>query len=65
MSIQLTDGSKYEGGDLRFQTATDEPAPRGVGSLVVFPSYLVHRVDPVTKGARLSLVSWIAGPPFR
>ena len=65
MSVQLSNGDDYEGGDFTFQTATDQPAPRSIGSLIVFPSYLVHRVEPVTKGKRLSLVSWIAGPPFR
>ena len=35
------------------------------GSLVVFPSYIHHRVKPITKGKRYSLVVWFCGEPFR
>ena len=35
------------------------------GSIVIFPSYLWHRVTPVTKGVRYSLVIWNLGYPFR
>ena len=35
------------------------------GSIVVFPSFVYHRVKPVTKGTRYSLVIWINGEPFR
>ena len=38
---------------------------KGVGSVIVFPSYLLHRVKPVTKGTRYSLVVWSLGPPFK
>ena len=65
LSIQLSDGSEYEGGDFRFLGPTDAPAPRARGSLIAFPSFVTHRVEPVTQGERLSLVSWISGPPFR
>ncbi|MCH9026403.1 MAG: 2OG-Fe(II) oxygenase [Proteobacteria bacterium] len=65
LSVQLSDPADYEGGELEFLSATDELAPRSRGSLIAFPSYLAHRVRPVTKGTRLSLVSWIGGPPFR
>ena len=68
MSILLNDPSEYEGGVLEFNT------PNGLfqckelnqaGSLVVFPSNVSHRVTPVTKGTRYSLVSWSLGPPYR
>lgn len=65
MSIQLSDAADYDGGDLEFMAATDQPTPRDIGTLVVFPSFLVHRVAPVTRGRRVSLVSWISGPAFR
>ncbi len=64
MSLQLSDGQDYDGGDLQFRART-EPVLRERGSLIVFPSYLEHRVTPVTRGQRVSLVSWVAGPPFR
>ena len=35
-----------------------------MGTVIVFPSYMVHRVRPVTKGTRYSLVSWFCGEPF-
>jgi len=35
------------------------------GSIVVFPSDMEHRVAPVTKGIRYSLVVWFVGPPFK
>ncbi|MGD8574046.1 MAG: 2OG-Fe(II) oxygenase [Gammaproteobacteria bacterium] len=64
LSVQLSDASEYDGGELEFMS-TDELAPRAIGSLVAFPSFLAHRVRPVTRGTRHSLVSWISGPPFR
>ena len=64
LAVQLSDPDEYDGGDFEFM-ATNEPAPRQIGSLIAFPSFLVHRVCPVTRGRRMSLVSWISGPPFR
>lgn len=40
------------------------PAELTIGSMIIFPSYKLHRVTPVTKGQRWSLVSWVSGPPF-
>lgn len=68
MSILLNDPSNFKGGQLEFDT------PNGLfvckelntqGSLVVFPSNVKHRVAPVIKGTRYSLVSWTLGPPFK
>ena len=44
-------------------TATKEPNPKG--SIIVFPSYVLHQVKPVTAGLRYSLVVWTLGYPFR
>jgi PKHD-type hydroxylase len=63
MSVQLSDGADYDGGDLEFM-ASEESGIRDRGSLIVFPSFLEHRVTPVTRGVRASMVSWIAGPPL-
>lgn len=64
--IQLTDPSEYEGGDLEFLTNNQPLAiERQKGLAVVFPSWLLHRVTPVTKGTRRSLVVWTGGPAFR
>ena len=65
LSVQLSDGADYDGGDLRFPGPTDEPAPRERGALIALPSFVTHRVEPVTRAERLSLVSWISGRPFR
>ena len=65
ISIQLSDPADYEGGDLEFFGMADFQPPRGLGTAIAFPTFLAHRVKPVTRGVRLSLVTWIAGPPFR
>ena len=77
-SCQLTDSSKYEGGELEFDFRDYNPSKRNKlkhvvqpkaafkkGSIIVFPSWLWHRVKPVTKGERYSLVIWNIGYPFR
>lgn len=76
VTISLSHPHEYEGGVLEFDTRTqDEPndksnivpckqiLPRG--SICVFPSFTHHRVSPVTKGKRLSLVQWNLGPEWR
>ena len=66
MSIQLSDPNDYEGGDLQFHKSKDvDTAPKEKGTIIFFPSFLCHRVTPVTKGVRHSLVTWITGPPYR
>lgn len=62
MSIVLNDD--YEGGEFEF---FDNPnlIKEKKGTIIVFPSYLVHRVKPVTKGTRYSLVVWFCGEPFK
>lgn len=66
MTLQLSDPHEYAGGELQMQlgswTAT-MPVKRG--ALVVFPSWTPHRVQPVTRGERRSLVVWAHGPNFR
>ena len=64
--LQLTDPSEYEGGDLEFLTA---PGPilakKQKGLIYAFPSWVLHRVTPVTSGVRRSLVVWVSGPKFK
>jgi PKHD-type hydroxylase len=38
---------------------------RQKGSALLFPSYMLHRVTPVTSGTRKSLVLWVGGNPYR
>lgn len=64
--IQLSDPSEYEGGDLLTITSDSaQPMPKGLGMAIIFPSWMLHEVTPVTKGTRRSLVCWISGPPFK
>ena len=75
VTVSLSDPEDYEGGVLEFDLRNTgqintseiikckEILPRG--SIVVFPSYTWHRVSPVTKGTRLSLVQWNLGPGFK
>tara|TARA_R110000822_G_scaffold105285_1_gene232804 strand:+ start:1372 stop:1974 length:603 start_codon:yes stop_codon:yes gene_type:complete len=64
--IQLSDESKYKGGELGLYEA-DKPYifSKKQGTLCLFPSYVLHEVTPVTKGERYSLVAWITGPSFK
>jgi len=69
----LSDPKDYKGGELEFQFRNmDDPKAiyecheiRPRGSIIVFPSFVWHRVAPVTKGTRYSLVIWNLGYPFR
>lgn len=66
--IQLSDGDEYEGGDFELDPQYQQPnrdALRKKGTVFVFPSFVRHRVTPVTKGVRKSLVGWIEGPCFK
>jgi PKHD-type hydroxylase len=65
MTIQLTDGADYDGGDLEIVGSGTNPAGRARGAATFFPSYMAHRVTPVTRGVRRSLVAWGSGPAFR
>ncbi len=66
ITVQLSDADAYEGGDLQFQINNRvETAPRRKGTVVVFPSFIQHRVTEVTSGKRNSIVGWLSGPPYR
>jgi PKHD-type hydroxylase len=66
ITVQLSDPNDYEGGDLEIWCGkTYEKLPRFKGATCLFPSYLMHRVTPVTKGVRKSLVLWVGGSSFR
>ena len=63
--VQLSDPDEYVGGKLQFMINRDIiDAPMGKGTVIFFPSYLLHRVTKVEKGWRNSLVCWFHGPPF-
>ena len=65
LTVQLSDEKAYDGGELQFFPNSFQ-APKGQGVIAIFPSFVPHRVTPVTRGTRFSLVSWVAGEaPFR
>jgi PKHD-type hydroxylase len=65
VTIQLTTPSDYDGGELEFVGMGAMEESRQQGSATIFPSYMGHRVRPVTRGVRRSLVAWGSGAPFR
>lgn len=65
VTIQLSDPSEYDDGNLGFVGLDSQPEARAIGSATVFPSYMGHCVTPVTRGVRRSLVAWASGAPFR
>lgn len=63
--IQLSDPLEYEGGELQINAGGPiTTCDKTKGTIITFPSFVLHRVTPVTKGTRRSLVLWISGPPF-
>tara|TARA_R110000823_G_scaffold69424_2_gene160601 strand:+ start:47 stop:679 length:633 start_codon:yes stop_codon:yes gene_type:complete len=78
VTCQLTDGSEYKGGELEFDFRNYNPNMRDEekhavrakqilpkGSIIVFPSFIWHRVKPVTDGTRYSLVLWNVGNLYK
>ena len=74
LTLQLTHRTKYKGGDFQFMwihrykksslnIVTVDDA-KDMGTIIVFPSFVWHRVLPITKGRRESLVNWSIGKPF-
>jgi len=74
--VQLSPPEDYEGGDLKFnfrgldglnQDTIMSPPPefKQQGSMVIFPSFLWHKVEPITSGKRYSLVMWTLGEEWK
>ena len=70
--LVLNDAAEYTGGKLEFwnrpewrkDNYTTSPSILKKGSIIVFPSFVFHRVTPVTKGIRYSLTNWHCGKPY-
>ncbi len=61
-SVQLSAPEAYWGGKLQFLNGySKRTASNELGSITVFPSFMLHRVKPVLRGARYSLVGWVHG----
>jgi PKHD-type hydroxylase len=66
LTIQLSAPEDYEGGELALQYEKEAKImPKELGKMIVFPSYTLHEVRPITKGTRYSLVAWVTGKPFK
>ena len=66
ISIQLTNPEEYEGGELYlYNDDKGTLMDKTQGTLILFPSYVLHEVMPVTKGTRNSLVTWVTGKQFK
>ena len=64
MTLLLSHENEFEGGDLELM-APGKFAKLKQGHAVIFASFLNHRVAPVTRGVRQSLVMWFGGKPFK
>lgn len=64
--VQLSDEADYTGGELVIQHYDKQYImPKKIGTIIIFPSFLLHRVEPVKSGVRYSLVGFGYGPPLR
>ena len=64
MTLLLSPENQFEGGDLELM-APGKRAKLKQGHAVIFASFINHRVAPVTRGVRQSLVMWFGGKPFK
>jgi PKHD-type hydroxylase len=68
LSLLLNEpGVGFDGGEFQFNLGKEEDAftvPFVKGRIIAFPSWMIHRVRPVTKGVRKSVVIWVTGPKF-
>ena len=65
LSIQLSDPSEYEGGELQARIRGKiDVAPKTFGTVIAFSSFTLHRVTLVTAGVRKAIVVWVLGPDF-
>ncbi len=64
--VQLSEDKAYEGGELEIRSGAGiGTASKTLGTVTIFPSYLLHRVTPVTSGLRQSVVLWAGGEQYR
>lgn len=64
--IQLSNEEDYSGGSIELMLTREKTImTKKIGSLIIFPSYILHRVSPILSGTRKSLLCLISGPSFR
>jgi PKHD-type hydroxylase len=62
VTVQLSGADDYCGGDFEFDAVKTNADFRSKGTVLVFPSYLRHRIHPISSGTRYALVAWFFGP---
>lgn len=62
--VFLSNPDDYDGGQLVLES-NEKRIEMNQGSIVIFPSFIVHKVEPVTKGTRHTIAGWVHGPKFR
>lgn len=67
ISFVLWLNDDFEGGEFEFHSShiKDNVLKPSIGTIVCFPSWVMHKVNPVTKGTRYSAVSWLVGNPVK
>lgn len=68
LTLLLNDPSEFDGGDFLINQGNERDAAKVEltrGRAVLFPSFMIHKVAPVTRGFRKSAVIWVLGPKFR
>lgn len=64
-SLLLSDPNDFEGGELIIDTGEPITTEKVFGRVYCFPSFVRHRISPITSGVRKSLVWWALGPKFK
>ena len=64
MTCLLSPDNEFEGGGLELMSEGKVAKPKQ-GQAIFFASFIRHRVVPITKGNRKSLVLWVGGTPFK
>lgn len=64
LSATLLLNDNFVGGNFEFYNLVEQPKMTA-GTLIVFPSFMTHRVTEIIKGVRNSLVCWCVGPKFK
>lgn len=65
-SLLLSEPGEYEGGEFMIHDGAEQTVKASdAGTFIIFPATMLHRVLPVTRGVRRSLIGWAAGPPLR
>ena len=65
MTLLLSDPAEFKGGELEFIDKGKTIKDLKQGQAIFFASFLRHRIAPIKKGIRRSLVMWFGGPPLR